>query len=154
MATEGIRIEELPIPQLQQVKQQLEEEIQVLTQSFAKLKQAQVKFSDCMETLKRINQDQQDKTLLLPLTNSLYVTGTLEDSQKVIVDVGTGYFVEKEIVDAKEFYKRKVDYVKSNLLKLEDTVNQRQNQRKSISSSSSVIVCFGRKNSRTAKRST
>jgi prefoldin alpha subunit len=132
MATEGIRIEELPIPQLQQVKQQLEEEIQVLTQSFAKLKQAQVKFGDCMDTLKRISADQEDKTLLLPLTNSLYVTGTLEDSQKVIVDVGTGYFVEKEVADAKDFYKRKVEYVKSNLLKLEDTVNQRQNQRKSM----------------------
>jgi prefoldin alpha subunit len=35
------------------------------------------------------------KPLLVPLTTSLYVPGTLADSEKVIVDVGTGYYVEK-----------------------------------------------------------
>lgn len=35
------------------------------------------------------------KPLLVPLTTSLYVPGTLADTEKVIVDVGTGYYVEK-----------------------------------------------------------
>ena len=30
----------------------------------------------------------------MPLTASLYVPGTLDDASKVLVDVGTGYFVE------------------------------------------------------------
>jgi prefoldin alpha subunit len=127
---DGIRIEELPVPQLQQVGQQLEEEIQMLTQSFAKLRQAQIKFSDCIENLKKIGPDQKEKPMLLPLTNSLYVSGTLENAETVIVDVGTGYFVEKSIKDASDFYKRKVEFVKGNLAKLEETVNQRQNQKK------------------------
>lgn len=36
-----------------------------------------------------------DKTILVPLTNSLYVPGKLSDPDNVIVDVGTGYFVKK-----------------------------------------------------------
>ncbi len=32
--------------------------------------------------------------MLVPLTASLYVPGTLDDSEKVLVDVGTGYFIE------------------------------------------------------------
>lgn len=36
-----------------------------------------------------------DKTILVPLTNSLYVPGHLSDPDHVIVDVGTGYFVKK-----------------------------------------------------------
>lgn len=36
-----------------------------------------------------------DKTCLLPLTTSLYVPGRLADTEKVLVDVGTGYCVEK-----------------------------------------------------------
>lgn len=36
-----------------------------------------------------------DKTILVPLTNSLYVPGKLSDLENVIVDVGTGYFVKK-----------------------------------------------------------
>ena len=31
----------------------------------------------------------------MPLTTSLYVPGTLADREKVIVDVGTGFYVEK-----------------------------------------------------------
>lgn len=31
----------------------------------------------------------------MPLTSSLYVPGSLADSENVIVDVGTGFFVEK-----------------------------------------------------------
>lgn len=34
------------------------------------------------------------KKMLVPLTASLYVPGTLDDSEKVLVDVGTGYFIE------------------------------------------------------------
>ena len=36
-----------------------------------------------------------DKPILVPLTTSLYVPGTLADNENVIVDVGTGFYVEK-----------------------------------------------------------
>jgi len=39
--------------------------------------------------------DYSDKTSLIPLTASLYVPGKLSDPEKVIVDIGTGYYVEK-----------------------------------------------------------
>lgn len=32
--------------------------------------------------------------MLVPLTASLYVPGKLDDAEKVLVDVGTGYFIE------------------------------------------------------------
>lgn len=37
----------------------------------------------------------EDKTILVPLTNSLYVPGKLSDPENVIVDIGTGYYVKK-----------------------------------------------------------
>ena len=40
-----------------------------------------------------------DKTILVPLTNSLYVPGKLADPENVIVDVGTGYYVKKVCTD-------------------------------------------------------
>ena len=36
-----------------------------------------------------------DKKILIPLTSSLYVPGRIKDTENVIVDVGTGYYVEK-----------------------------------------------------------
>jgi hypothetical protein len=35
------------------------------------------------------------KDILVPLTSSLYVRGKLSSPDKVIVDVGTGFYVEK-----------------------------------------------------------
>lgn len=36
-----------------------------------------------------------ERSILVPLTNSLYVRGELSDPKHVIVDVGTGFYVEK-----------------------------------------------------------
>ena len=36
-----------------------------------------------------------DQTILIPLTTSLYVPGKLRDREHVIVEVGTGFYVEK-----------------------------------------------------------
>ncbi|KAJ3411308.1 subunit of tubulin prefoldin [Chytridiales sp. JEL 0842] len=108
-----INIAELPFQQLQAVRQQMEEEIQHLTSSYAQLKQAQVKFNDCVDSLDSIS------------GNS---SGELGDIEKVIVDVGTGYMVEKTIPKAKEFYKEKVTFLKSNLEQLQETITQREQQ--------------------------
>ena len=35
------------------------------------------------------------KAVLVPLTNSLYVNGDLTDTETVLVDVGTGFLIEK-----------------------------------------------------------
>jgi hypothetical protein len=44
--------------------------------------------------------------LLIPLTSSLYVPGSLGNTDKVIVDVGTGYMVEKvNIISLQSFLK-------------------------------------------------
>ena len=66
-----------------------------MTNSYATLKKAQVKFSSGIEALDQVSAKNADKRILVPLTNSLYVAGTLSDADKVIVDVGTGYYMEK-----------------------------------------------------------
>jgi hypothetical protein len=37
----------------------------------------------------------ENKPILVPLTNSLYVSGTLSNASHVLVDIGTGFYVEK-----------------------------------------------------------
>jgi prefoldin alpha subunit len=93
VAPNSINLFDLPIPQLQAIRQQLEEEIQVLTDSFAKLRSAHVKFGDCIDSVDKLKGT--EKSILVPLTNSLYVPGTLSSGNKVLVDIGTGYYMEK-----------------------------------------------------------
>ena len=44
------------------------------------------------------------------------------------MDVGTGYYMEKPVPDAKKFYQTKVDFLKTNLEKLQETITAKQSQ--------------------------
>ncbi|KAL1916208.1 uncharacterized protein VTP21DRAFT_5825 [Calcarisporiella thermophila] len=121
-----VDVSELPLPQLQQIKTQLEEELSHLTNSYAQLRSAQAKFVDCGESVKMLSQSDAERPILVPLTSSLYVPGAIADVEKVIVDIGTGYFVEKQTKDAVEFYKNKVEFLRGNLEKLQQVINTKQ----------------------------
>lgn len=90
-----VSLEELNIEQLKQIKQQFDEELQHLTSAFQSLKVAQSKFTAAILALDDIKLLNKDKNILIPLTTSLYVPGKLLDSENVLVDIGTGYFIQK-----------------------------------------------------------
>ncbi|EGN97277.1 hypothetical protein SERLA73DRAFT_139436 [Serpula lacrymans var. lacrymans S7.3] len=121
-----INVTDLDLPQLSDVKRQLEEELNHLTNSFAQLKQAQAKFKACIENASEIKPQNKGTTILVPLTNSLYVPGRLNDTENVIVDVGTGYYVKKSRAQASKYYQTKVDYIRTNLDSLQETIQKKQ----------------------------
>ena len=53
--------------------------------------------------------------VLVPLTGSMYVPGKLSNPDKVVVDIGTGYYVEKNSKDAQDYFNRKGKYVTENM---------------------------------------
>lgn len=69
----------------------------------------------------------ENKSILVPLTNSLYVRGKLASASHVIVDVGTGFYVEKDIKSATDFYTNKVNEVGSNIKELENIIQSKTN---------------------------
>jgi len=68
-----------------------------------------------------------DKALLVPLTSSLYVPGKLASTSHVLVDVGTGFYVEKSTEDAQKFYNAKIEELGKNIKDLENVVNGKAN---------------------------
>ncbi|KAI8368075.1 prefoldin, alpha subunit [Blakeslea trispora] len=133
MSQQQVNIADLDLASLQQVKSQLEEELSHLTQSYTKLKGVQSRFTDCADSVDALKTERaDDKTILVPLTSSLYVPGKISDVNKVIVDVGTGYYIEKSVGDASKFYSDKVDYVKKNLGTLEKTITDKQSTLRAI----------------------
>ncbi|KAG8991667.1 subunit of tubulin prefoldin [Tulasnella sp. 427] len=147
MSQSQVSVTDLDLPQLAEVKKQLDEELSHLSSSFAQLSKAQAKFKACVENVAEIHPKNKDKTILIPLTNSLYVPGKLKDPDYVIVDVGTGYYVKKVWAtaccqvsvsltkshlgaqsrdDARKHYQKKADFVKTNLDKLQETIEKKQ----------------------------
>ncbi|PNS19802.1 prefoldin, alpha subunit [Sphaceloma murrayae] len=131
-----VDLSQLPLPQLQQIQKQLSSEVTHLTNSYSSLRTAQSKFRDCITSIKlgvcppstpaSATETAKQKSLLVPLTTSLYVPGTLADSEKVLVDVGTGFYVEKSTGDAVKFYEGKVKELGESVKGLEQVVGQKQ----------------------------
>lgn len=126
--SQQIDLTTLTTPQLTQVKKQLDDELEHLTSSFQQLRAAQNKFRECLRCIGvGVGKEVEGKPILVPLTTSLYVPGQLADTENVIVDVGTGFYVEKSTKDATKFYEAKVEEIGSNLKDLEIIVNNKSN---------------------------
>lgn len=132
MASQQISVNDLDLSQLGEVRRQLEEELSHLTSSFTQLKNAQARFNSCIESVKEVKPTNKSKTILVPLTSSLYVPGKLADADHVLVDVGTGYYVKKTRPQATEYYESKVSFIRKNLENLQETIQKRQDNLNSL----------------------
>lgn len=123
-----------------------------MTNSYQNLRVAQQKFKDCVVSVKdgvagsaqgmcryslqpveqTVDETPLDKTLLVPLTSSLYVPGKLASTSHVLVDVGTGFYVEKTTDDALTFYNGKIEELAGNIKELENVVNGKANNLRMI----------------------
>ncbi|CAI0415412.1 unnamed protein product [Linum tenue] len=87
-------MEKMSVEQLKAVKEQTDLEVNLLQDSLNNIRTATTRLDLASAALHDLSLRPQGKKMLVPLTASLYVPGTLDDSEKVLVDIGTGYFVE------------------------------------------------------------
>jgi len=66
--------------------------------------------------------------MLVPLTSAMYVQGTLESTDNLLVDIGTGYFAEKTLGEATEFCRRKVAMLKERIENTAGVLREKQGQ--------------------------
>uniref|UniRef100_UPI0037E85237 prefoldin subunit 5 n=1 Tax=Semicossyphus pulcher TaxID=241346 RepID=UPI0037E85237 len=112
----AVNLTDLSLPQLEGLKTQLDQELEFLTSSIGQLKVAQTKYVEAKDSLNVLNKNNKGKELLVPLTSSMYVPGSLNDVENCLVDVGTGYYVEKSVEDSKAFFKRKIDFLTKQIV--------------------------------------
>ncbi|CAD6235691.1 GSCOCG00007973001-RA-CDS [Cotesia congregata] len=114
-----IDLTKLSLQQLTLLKQQLDKELNVFQDSLQTLKIAQSKFQESGFCLDKVTPEAKGKEILVPLTESMYVPGRMSDTENVLVDIGTGYFVEKNVEDAKNYFSRRVAYVTEQMEKIQ-----------------------------------
>ncbi|XP_023376489.1 prefoldin subunit 5 isoform X1 [Pteropus medius] len=122
---QSVNITELNLPQLEMLKNQLDQEVEFLSTSIAQLKVVQTKYVEAKDCLNVLNKSNEGKELLVPLTSSMYVPGKLHDVEHVLIDVGTGYYVEKTAEDAKDFFKRKIDFLTKQMEKIQPALQEK-----------------------------
>ncbi|KAL5577818.1 hypothetical protein UlMin_019517 [Ulmus minor] len=107
-----ICVEQLSVEQLKDVKKQTDLEVNLLQDSLNNIRTATAHLEIAST----------GKKMLVLLTTSLYITRTLDDADNVLVDVGTSYFIEKKMVEGKDYCERKINLLRSNFDQLVEVV--------------------------------
>ncbi|XP_006862831.1 PREDICTED: prefoldin subunit 5-like [Chrysochloris asiatica] len=132
VSAQSVSFTELNFPQLEMLKKQLSQEVEFLTTSIAQLKVVQTKYVEAKDCLNVLNKSNEGKELLVPLTSYVYVPGKLHDVEHVLIDVGIGYYVKKTAKDAKDFFKRKIDFPTKQMENIQPALQEKHAMKQTV----------------------
>ncbi|KAJ8145338.1 hypothetical protein OXX80_005836 [Metschnikowia pulcherrima] len=124
MSQRRVDLSQLEPQQLVEIRKSTEQEIQHFTQSLQALQTAQSKLQDCISTIDSMDASENSE-ILVPMTSSLYLPGKTQEKGRYLVDIGTGYFVEKNSFDAKSVYQKKHTKLEGDSKKLKEILVQK-----------------------------
>ncbi|KAJ6733384.1 hypothetical protein OIU74_005190 [Salix koriyanagi] len=119
-------MEKMSVEQLKGIKEQTDLEVNLLHDSLNNIKTATGRLEVAATSLKDLSLRPQGKKMLVPLTASLYVPGTLDDADRVLVDIGTGYFVEKTMNEGQDYCESKINLLKCNFDQLIEVATKKR----------------------------
>ncbi|CAL9731063.1 prefoldin subunit 5 [Monosporozyma unispora] len=126
MSNQKIDLTQLNPEQLNAVKQQFDQELQHFQQSLQALMVAKSKFVECINDIKTVSSNaKNEQNILIPASPSLYIPGKIHDNKKFMVDVGTGYYVEKSDIEAIEFYEKKINKLNKESVQIQDIIKEK-----------------------------
>jgi len=112
-----VPIQNLSVQQLNMFKQQLEGEIQELTENYNNMKSASIRFGHSKESLEMLTPENEGREIMVPLSNSVYIDGKIAQVNRALVDVGTGYYIEQSTEGAKKVCDSKIKMIEDVLEK-------------------------------------
>ena len=86
------------------------------------------RFQQSALSIESFGKEEDGTEVLIPLTSSLYVPGKLAAGGKALVDIGTGFLVEKTAKEGSDYCERKVALLRENQEKLADIINEKRRQ--------------------------
>ncbi|KAA8499647.1 putative prefoldin subunit 5 [Porphyridium purpureum] len=134
MAVQGgsVHLGSLSIEQLQQLRKAGQDEIEDLSQSLAQLQNAVYRLNNSKHAAGEYATLQAGNEILVPMTPSVYVPGSVIAQQNLLVDLGTGYYAEMTVQEAEAYFARRVKTVKEQIEKATQMLSQKRQQIEAI----------------------
>lgn len=118
----------LNVNELDRLRQRLQADVEHLVDSHNVLGRAVARSEAASKAVSTLAASQADQPLLLPLTGSLYVKGKVADTQQLLVNIGTDYYVEMTAEQTQDYCKRKTTYVQKQQQGVQKAAQERKNQ--------------------------
>jgi prefoldin alpha subunit len=113
------QLKRVPVRELAQNAQIREQELAQLQAYLQQLHAGYDRFRQSRNVLDQLAAQTSGRQVMIPLTQSLYVPGELSDSENVLVDIGTGYFVKKVCVKIIVFSVLLIQYINNSKIKMQ-----------------------------------
>lgn len=110
----AINLDSMSLEQLDQLKQQEEGRLQALTGRYSQLRTAAARLTAAQNAVSEFSPALEGKQVMVPLTSSIYVPAKLKEPNKLLVELGTGYYCEKSAKETAAFLGRKLKIVDAN----------------------------------------
>ena len=110
----SINLDTMSLEELNQMKQQEEGRLQALSNRYAQLRAVAARLNASQNAVSELSPASEGKDVMVPLTESVYVPGKIREPNKFLVEIGTGFYVEKSSKDTTSFLDRKVKLVDIN----------------------------------------
>lgn len=106
------------------ILQQLQAESEAVQRRIVELELVQAELDKTIESLEYFESLDGSVEALMNLGGGVFAYVDVKDSKKMLVDVGAGIIVEKQVDEAIETLKRKKEKVNENIAKLEQVLQQ------------------------------
>eukprot|EP00766_Chilomastix_caulleryi_P002152 gnl/Chilomastix_caulleri/313.p1 GENE.gnl/Chilomastix_caulleri/313~~gnl/Chilomastix_caulleri/313.p1 ORF type:complete len:154 (+),score=19.89 gnl/Chilomastix_caulleri/313:37-498(+) len=112
----------MPEESLQASAYQLQREVELMMNSIPPLNDALTRFKNSINATKELSSMEIDKEMLIPVTDSAYCEGKLDDTKEVYVDIGSGFLVCVSTSHAIGILNRRYDKLAAELKTIQDTL--------------------------------
>jgi prefoldin alpha subunit len=127
-----LQLQQLSVDQLRSLKETMDNDIGSLSRAYDSIRVARNRFADGKTYLETFKAYKPEQEMLVPLSSSLYVPGKLADASKVLVDVGTGYYVQQSVPRAQEFFGKRMQHMKDTMDNINEAVVAKQKQQNMV----------------------
>eukprot|EP00892_Ulva_mutabilis_P010627 jgi/Ulvmu1/7937/UM004_0170.1 len=121
-----VRIESLPLDQLRLLQKQISQELEAKQKAAQVLASTASSFSSSRSAAQDLGSVKDGEKMMVPLTESLYVEGFVHEKDKILVDIGTGYFAERTCEEAADFCARKIQDLKENIDQIGEQIREKE----------------------------
>lgn len=118
--------------QLEKLQTDLQREVELISVRLVQLSNAVQRLTASRENAARLSRMEEGNELMVPITSSIYVPGKLKDTSKVLIDIGTGFFVEKSPMAAEMHFARRAGLLKEEQDKSTQVHTQKRQQLEAV----------------------
>ncbi|KAL3321021.1 Prefoldin subunit 5 [Cichlidogyrus casuarinus] len=111
----SVPLSSLPLGDLSKLHEQSKSKSEFLATAMMQFRDIRSKFGMSLNALNNLESKMDQNISLIPLTTNLYVPGKLKDPSRVIVSIGTGYYAEMSVEQAKKFVNKRISFLTKQL---------------------------------------